>query len=48
MDIMTDIERYRSLLGVMKDRGDMAYYNRHRAEFNRYNAKFRRFGRDDE
>ncbi len=48
MDIMTDIERYRSLLTVMKDRGDSAYYNRHRAEFNRYNGKFRRFGRDNE
>ena len=48
MDIKIDIERYRSLLQVMKDRGDMQFYNKNRAEFNRYNGKFKRFGRDNE
>ena len=48
MDIMTDIERYRSLLQVMKDRGDIDFYMKNRPVFNSYNNKFKRFGRDDE
>jgi hypothetical protein len=48
MDIMTDIERYRSLLQVMKDRGDLAFYNQNKPIFNKYNHMFKRFGRDDE
>jgi len=47
-DIVTDIERYRSLLKVMKDRGDMEFYTKNRAVFNSYVKKFTRFGRDAE
>lgn len=45
-DIITDIERYRSLLKVMKDRGDIAFYTKNRAVFNTYVKRFMRFGRD--
>ncbi|RZJ35779.1 MAG: DUF2723 domain-containing protein [Flavobacterium sp.] len=48
MDIMTDIERYRSLLEVMKDRGDIEYYNKNKPIFNSFNQRFKRFGRDNE
>ena len=47
-DIVTDIERYRSLLKVMKDRGDIEFYTKNRAIFNTYVKKFIRFGRDAE
>ena len=45
-DIITDIERYRSLLMVMKDRGDMAFYNKNKPVFNSFVQRFARFGRD--
>ena len=45
-DIVTDIERYRSLLKVMKDRGDIEFYNKNRAIFNNYVKRFTRFGRE--
>ena len=48
MDIITDIERYRSLLLIMKENGDDDSYNKARKEFNAYNAKFTRFNRDKE
>ena len=48
IDIITDIERYRALLQVMKDRGDLAYYNKNKTVFNSYNQMFSRFGRDNE
>ncbi len=48
IDIITDIERYRGLLEVMKDRGDMDYYNQNKKVFNSYNEMFHRFGRDNE
>jgi len=48
MDIMTDIERFRTLLRVMKDGGDTEYYEKYRAVFNKYNEKFKRFGRKNE
>lgn len=48
IDVITDIERYRGLLQVMKDRGDMEYYNKNKPVFNSYNKIFHRFGRDDE
>lgn len=48
IDIITDIERYRGLLEVMKARGDMEYYNKNRPIFNTYNKMFERFGRDNE
>lgn len=48
IDIITDIERYRGLLEVMRDRGDKAYYEKARTVFNQYNEKFSRFGRDNQ
>ncbi len=48
IEIVTDIERYRGLLQVMKERGDTAYYEKAKAVFNTYNAQFSRFGRDNE
>jgi hypothetical protein len=48
VDIMTDIERYRGLLQVMKDRGDTEYYEKNKRIFNSYNQMFPRFGRDNE
>jgi len=48
IDIMTDIERYRSLIEVMKDRNDMGFFEQQRKAFNNYNHKFKRFGREDE
>ena len=48
INIVTDIERYRSLLQVMKDRKDMAFYNKHRETFNSFNKRFARLGRDNE
>jgi len=47
-DIVTDIERYRSLLKVMKANGDIDFYNKNRSEFNSYNNRFQRFQRDIE
>ncbi len=48
IDIITDIERYRGLLAVMKDRGDMRFYTKNKPIFNSYNKMFQRFGRDNE
>jgi len=48
IDIITDIERYRGLLQVMKDRGDIDYYNKNKPIFNSFNNMFHRFGRDNE
>lgn len=48
IDIVSDIERYRSLLIVMKERGDIEYYEKHRPAFNAYNKIFGRFGREAE
>ena len=45
-DIITDIERYRSLLTVMKDRGDMEFYNKNKPIFNSFVQRFTRFGRE--
>jgi tetratricopeptide (TPR) repeat protein len=45
-DIVTEIERYRSLLKVMKDRGDVEFYNKNKVIFNTYVKKFTRFGRE--
>ena len=47
-DIVTAIERYRSLLEVMKKHGDIDFYNKNRGEFNSYNNRFPRFQRDNE
>ncbi|UQD55216.1 DUF2723 domain-containing protein [Flavobacterium sp. K5-23] len=48
IDIISDIERYRSLLQVMKESGDMDYYNKNRVPFNTYVQILERFGRDKE
>jgi hypothetical protein len=48
IEIVTDIERYRGLLHVMKDRGDIEYYTKHRSAFNSYNKMFGQFERDAE
>ena len=47
-DIVTDIERYRGLLQVMKDRGDNEFYEKNKITFNSYNKMFKRFDRDNE
>jgi hypothetical protein len=47
-DIITDIERFRSLLYVMKDNKDMEFYNKNKTLFNSLNKRFERFGRDME
>jgi hypothetical protein len=47
-DIVTDIERYRSLLLVMKDQKDIEYYNKNKTIFNSYNKRFERFQREME
>jgi tetratricopeptide (TPR) repeat protein len=48
IDIITDIERYRGLLQVMKQSGDTAFYNQNRTAFNTYIKMFERFGREKE
>jgi len=48
IDIVTDIERYRSLLTVMKESGDVQLYNKSRPAFNTYIKMFERFGRERE
>ncbi|HPW97858.1 MAG TPA: DUF2723 domain-containing protein [Flavobacterium sp.] len=47
-DIITDIERYRSLLITMKENGDDAFYNKNKETFNAFNKRFTRFGREME
>jgi hypothetical protein len=48
IDIITDIERYRSLLHVMKENNDKAFYEKHKTTFNTYVNVFERFGREKE
>ena len=48
IDIVTDIERYRSLLYIMKDEKDMELYESSRKTFNQYNEMFKRFEREAE
>jgi hypothetical protein len=47
-DIATDIERYRSLLLVMKSNNDLDFYNKNKATFNTINNQFQFLGRDME
>lgn len=47
VDIVTDIERYRALLDIMK-RYDKDFFNTNKTKFNSYNKMFERFGRDME
>ena len=46
--IITDIERYRSLLTVMKENGDLDFYNKNRIVFNTYIKMFESFGCEKE
>ncbi|WP_306353406.1 DUF2723 domain-containing protein [Flavobacterium sp. '19STA2R22 D10 B1'] len=48
VDIATNIERYRSLLLIMKDHDDLEYYNKNKVSFNNFNKIFARFGRKNE
>ena len=48
IDVITDIERYRSLLQVMRENGDMPFYNKNRAVFNTYIKIFEHFERERE
>lgn len=48
IDIVSDIERYRSLLHTMKDRGDSEFYAKHKPTFNSYVKMFPRFDREPE
>ena len=48
VDIYTAIERYRSLLLIMKDQGDTDYYNKAKTTFNGFNKRFERFKWDNE
>jgi predicted YcjX-like family ATPase len=45
VDIITDLERYRSLL-VMKENGDLNFYAKNKTVFNTYIEMFERFGRE--
>jgi hypothetical protein len=47
-EVVTNIERYRSLLEVMKESNDLEFYNENRKVFNMYNHIFKLFDRDDE
>ena len=47
-DIIRAIERYRSLLLVIKEQGDIELYNKSRGEFNASNGRFSRFQRENE
>nr|WP_294936918.1 DUF2723 domain-containing protein [uncultured Flavobacterium sp.] len=48
VDIVTDIESYRSLLAIIKEHGDTEFYNKSRLKFNSYNKLFSRFEREME
>jgi len=48
IDIITDIERYRSLLQVMRENKDDSFYEKHKTTFNTYVNIFERFGREKE
>jgi tetratricopeptide (TPR) repeat protein len=48
MEVIGAIERYRSLLWIMKDENDPGYYEKARRTFNTYNAYFKDFKRDNE
>ncbi|MNF30663.1 hypothetical protein D3C84_114100 [compost metagenome] len=48
IEIITDIERYRGLLQIMKKNNDLALYNESKIPFNTYINMFERFGREKE
>ena len=45
MDIVSDIEYYRSLLQVAESAEDLEFYNKEKVKFNNFNKMFERFGR---
>ena len=45
MDIMSDIEQYRSLIQVAEAAEDLEFYNKEKVKFNNFNKMFKRFGR---
>ena len=48
IEIVTDIERYRGLLTIMKESGDVSFYEKSKKTFNNYINIFERFGREKE
>jgi hypothetical protein len=48
IDIVTNIERYRSLLEIMKISDDIEFYNQEKVKFNNFNKMFPIFNRDME
>jgi hypothetical protein len=48
IEIITDLERYRGLLQIMKESGDTVFYNESKTTFNTYVNIFERFGREKE
>ncbi len=48
VEIITNLERYRSLLHIMKAHGDLTFYNDNKKVFNTYNQMFKYFGRENE
>jgi hypothetical protein len=48
IEIVTDIERYRGLLEIMKESGDIVLYEKSKKTFNNYISIFERFGREKE
>ncbi len=48
IEIVTDIERYRSLLQIMKNKKDLEFYEKQKTIFNKYNQIFSRFQRNNE
>jgi hypothetical protein len=48
IEIITDLERYRGLLIVMKEKQDVEFYNKNKKTFNTYIEIFKRFERKKE
>ena len=47
-EIVKNIERYRSLIQVIKRKGDSAFFEKNRKLFNSYNKRFERYRRENE
>ena len=45
IDIVSDIEYYRSFIQAAEAAGDLEFYNKEKVKFNNYNKMFERFGR---
>jgi tetratricopeptide (TPR) repeat protein len=43
-DIMTDLYRYKKLMTLIKENGDIDFYNKQKVGFNSYNKMFEHFG----